>query len=140
MFTSFSTSHKAILGAAPAAITSTTNGTGKDASRLQALSVLIVLGAVSGTSPTYDAKLQESDTVGGTYTDIAGAVIPQKTTGDANTVLPILTVKPGKRFVRLVETLGGTTPSFTRSVVFIGPADKTPANSGAIFAESSAVS
>ena len=61
------------LEAAPAASRSgaQTIHTGVDTQRLGGRAKLVVSGSnVSGTTPTYDAKIQEGDTLGGAYTDL----------------------------------------------------------------------
>lgn len=103
-----------------AARTASANGTGVDTMGYNEVVALLDVGAVSGTSPTLDVKLQESDTSGGTYTDISGAAFAQVT--DANHSLTI-GVKVGdgvrKRFIRAVATIGGTTPSFTCAIALL---------------------
>lgn len=75
---------------------------------------LLNLGAVAGTAPTLDVKFQESDTSGGTFTDIPGAVFPQQ---NAQNKTLAVNFNRTKRFVRAVATIGGSTPSFTFAVV-----------------------
>lgn len=70
---------------------------------------------------SYVFKLQESDTSGGTYTDIAGATVSWlATAGDVQNTVKIVTTKlRSKRWVRAVVTISGTTPSaFTSAYVF----------------------
>lgn len=69
----------------------------------------IQVGTVSGTSPTLDVKVQESDTSGGTYADIAGATFTQVTASNKSQVINF---KRSKRFCKLIGTIAGTTPSF----------------------------
>ena len=80
--------------------------------------VLIDVGAVTGTSPTCDLKLTESDTSGGTYTDISGATAAQITA----TALKEINFDVGasKRFIKVAGTIAGTTPSFTIAELFCG--------------------
>lgn len=63
---------------------------------------------VSGTTPTCDVKVQESDD-DATYTDITGATFTQVTTTAATEVIFFQT---NKRYVRFVVTLGGTSPVY----------------------------
>ncbi len=101
---------------APAAVTASANTTGLDCSGYEEVVYLLAVGAVTGTSPTLDAKVQESATQGGTYTDIAGAAFAQIT--NANHALHLnARVTPAKPFQRVVLTLGGTTPSFTMAMM-----------------------
>lgn len=100
----------------PATRTASANGTGVD---LQASDgpcfALVQAGTVSGTSPTLDAKVQESDD-NSTFTDITGATFTQITASNKS---QIITFKRAKRYCRLVFTIAGTSPSFA-SAGFIG--------------------
>lgn len=111
---------KAIDGlAAGAAITVTTNGSGVDLStygnpgRRDIMAVLSA-GAVVATG-TYNVKVQESsDNV--TFTDITGAAFAQFTGNIGATTLFFNTMK---RYVRIVATLGGTSPSAVVEVALL---------------------
>lgn len=65
-------------------------------------------GEASGTTPTLDVKLQESDD-NATFSDIDGAAFSQLT-GPGSEEIHFRT---NKRYVRAVATIGGGTPSFT---------------------------
>jgi hypothetical protein len=98
----------------------TTNGTGQDVSNLEGHAIAILdVTAESGTSPTLDVKLQESDTVGGTYTDIVGAAFTQVTTVSGLQKLA-LEIQMTKKFVRAVGTAGGTSPVYGWGVQLLG--------------------
>lgn len=75
-------------------------------------SIATIGGPVTGTSPTLDMKYQESDTLGGSYTDIPGGAHAQKTAAD--TGLPgRITFRTTKDYIRAVKTIGGSaTPTF----------------------------
>ena len=77
--------------------------------------VLQVRGTVSGTSPTLDVSVQESDTEGGTYTAIPGASFVQKTAVGEERIA----FRTTKAWVCTVITAGGTTPSFGDTEAFI---------------------
>lgn len=77
----------------------------------------LLVGAVSGTSPALDVKVQESATSGGTYTDIAGATFAQVT---ASSKTAFINFKRSLRFARAVATIAGTTPSFACAVAILG--------------------
>lgn len=95
------------------------NGTGIDVSAYEGSAIAVVEFAnVSGTNPTIDVKLQESDTSGGTYTDISGASITQGTTVATITKIPF-EIQAAKKFVRAVVTLGGTSPVYTCAVYLV---------------------
>tara|TARA_B100000927_G_C16353315_1_gene424231 strand:- start:474 stop:857 length:384 start_codon:yes stop_codon:yes gene_type:complete len=83
--------------------------------------VLLILDSAAGTgsSPTLDVKLTECDTTGGTYTDLSGATFTQVTDSASMQTLVILK-DSAKRFVKIVQTIGGSTPSFTFSINLIG--------------------
>jgi len=73
---------------------------------------VLSIGAVSGTSPTLDAKLQSNTTSsGGTWTDITGAAFAQKTTSNQQETINFA-LPAGQKYVRMTGTTGGTSPSF----------------------------
>lgn len=80
------------------------------------------IGAVTGTTPTLDIKVQDCDTIGGAYTDVSPATaFPQKVAASANTVDAIgVDTRAVRRFVKLYATAGGTTPNFTLGIAMIG--------------------
>lgn len=97
----------------PAARTATANGTGVDLQGYinpggRQMKAYLNVGTVSGTSPTLDVKMQESDD-NSVFTDIAGATFAQKTAQGAEEIH----FKTNKRYVRAAATIAGTTPSFT---------------------------
>jgi len=97
-----------------------TNGTGTDVSGFTSpVTVVANVGALAGTTPTLDIKVQESaDNV--TFTDVAGATFAQMTAAGIYSLLVITHVK---RYVRTVSTIGGTaTPTALTSQLFIGQA------------------
>lgn len=103
----------------PQARTATTNGTGIDLLTSDGgASARVSSGAVSGTAPTLDVQLQESDdnvtfvnivAGGGVFATITAAPASQR-----------INFRRSKRYVRAVATIGGTTPSFTFGVVISG--------------------
>jgi hypothetical protein len=112
---------------ASSAITTTTLGATQVNYNAVGLFVGVNISAVTGTTPTYDFKLQMQDSTSTNWIDIPGASLTQKTT----TGQFYLVIYPGlvavanqsinfilPRNIRIVETIGGTTPSFTRSVNF----------------------
>lgn len=106
------------LGITPQAATATVTGTGIDCSGFEEAVYGLMVGAVSGTTPTLDVKIQESATVGGTYTDITGAAFAQVTTATHQLHLGTR-VNTAKPFQRVLATIAGTTPSFTMSVLML---------------------
>lgn len=106
---------------APKRATATANGTGIDMQDYVGdVVVTLSSSAGGGTSPTLDVKLQECDTSGGTYTDITGATFTQVTGAADSTESIVLNADSAKRYVRAVETIGGTTPTFDRALVAHG--------------------
>lgn len=65
-------------------------------------------GAVSGTTPTQDVKIQESAD-DSTFTDVSGATFAQQTTTGSEAIH----FRTNKRYVRAVTAITGGTPSFT---------------------------
>lgn len=113
-----------VLELLPMAVrTSTATGTGKDVSEYSGFCHVILQSsaATAGTNPTLNVKLQDCDTVGGSYTDITGAVFAELTA--AADVTSMITIKPDelKKFVRAVGTIAGTsTPTFGFGVSLVG--------------------
>ena len=114
----------------PVAVTSTANGSGVDFGACDQSGLLVIhVGAVTGISPTLALKLQESkndntlDASGAAeaYADITGATA-SLTDADASSIITVRVNNRSRKYVRLVKTAGGTSPSFTVGVTFI--ADK----------------
>lgn len=100
-----------VTDVASAAITATSNGAPFTPASGTEYEVNIPVTAVSGTSPTMDVVVQESDDTATNWFDVYH--FPRITaTGIYRS--PKLTLK-GNR-VRYVHTIGGTTPSFTRAI------------------------
>ena len=90
---------------------SVTNATGVDfdGRDTQPLTYLLIVTAASGTSPTLDVKIQESDD-NSTWRDFA-AFKQMTTTGQE----PV-TGKSDARYRRYYATIAGTNPSFTMQI------------------------
>ena len=83
--------------------------------------VLLVLNCAAGTgsSPTLDIKVQDSDETGGTYGDLSGAAFTQVT--DAASLQTLEVNKDEcKRFIKLVQTVGGSSPVFVYGISLVG--------------------
>lgn len=78
----------------------------------------ITCGAVSGTSPTLDVKIQESADGSTGWTDVTSGAFTQLTAAGNE----MIRCKPTKRYIRESATLAGTSPDFTFAVV--GVAEK----------------
>ena len=83
--------------------------------------ILLVLDSAAGTgsSPTLDIKLTNSDASSGTYTDLSGATFTQ-VTGSASMQTLVINKDSSERYIKIVQTIGGSTPSFTFSINLIG--------------------
>ena len=97
---------------ASAAITTTTTSSNVTPNNGNYYSTFISVTAVSGTNPTLDVQIQESDDTGTNW--VAVYDFPRITATGVYRSAPTLLV--GNR-IRYVQTVGGTTPSFTRSLV-----------------------
>jgi hypothetical protein len=111
-------SQSEVLAISPvAAISADGNSTGVDITKYEGLMAIVLDSAAgSGTAPTLDVKLQHSDAIGGTYTDVAGAAFAQ-VSGTASRQKIVVNSQDLLPFIRVARDVGGTTPSFTMSVV-----------------------
>lgn len=99
---------------AEAARTATFNGAAVEIPVGRELIATLDVTAASGTTPTLDVKLQHSPD-GAIWSDL-GTAFAQKTA--IGTEVKVFTGIHG--FVRVISTIGGTTPSFTYSVYATG--------------------
>ena len=83
--------------------------------------VILVLNCAAGTgsSPTLDIKVQDSDETGGTYGDLSGAAFTQVTTSASLQTLEV-NKDECKRFIKIVQTVGGSSPVFVYGISLIG--------------------
>jgi len=95
---------------ASAAITTTTTSAAKTITNGASVSFSVNATVVSGTTPTYDFKVQESSD-GTIWTDIWAA---PRLTAVSSFTTPAIRIR-GSQY-RYVETISGTTPSFTRTI------------------------
>ena len=68
------------------------------------------MGAVSGTTPTLDGKIQDSAD-GATFADVTGLTYTEVTVSTNAQAIQVDT-RAVRRYVRYVGTIAGTTPSF----------------------------
>lgn len=127
-------------GIVPAARTAgSTNGTGFDRRGFNSCVLITQTGAETGgpSARTYDAKLQHSDTLGGTYTDYTPSIPQPGATGAAPQIAAANTtkkrsidLKSAKAFIRVADTValtGGSSPTLAvGAVVVLGGADVLP--------------
>jgi len=108
---------------APAASrTSTLTGTGIDVLEYEGVALVLLNASVgTGTSPTLDVKLQHSDD-DSTYEDVTSGTFSQVTDAAETAGVKVmkLNVSDLKRYLRIVGTIAGTTPSFDFGVEFVG--------------------
>ncbi len=100
--------HMQVLNLVPAAnITATANATGVDLADYEGPMALVLDFSAGGVGASIDAKLQHADTLGGSYTDVAGAVFTQ--VGNTASVQKLVVNSDElKQFVRIAYTVGGT--------------------------------
>jgi hypothetical protein len=98
-------------------VTATGLGSAVDLEDYEGEMAVVLDAEAGGASITYAVKLQESDTSGGSYTDVTGGAF---TTTDANTALVekiSVNTNDMKRFVKLSITVAGGTGAGAVSVV-----------------------
>lgn len=106
---------------APEALTTTKTGSAIDVSGFHGLCDIILNSTAMGGSSTPKSvvKLTHCDTSGGTYADVAGAVFADVTdTAGCQTI--VFNADSLKKYVKVVSTLSGTSPTCTQSVVLSG--------------------
>jgi hypothetical protein len=102
--------------------TATLTGTGIDILDYEGVALVVLnTSAGSGTSPTLDVKLQHSDD-NTAFLDVNAGTFSQITSQAETAGLKVMKVNAPdlKRYLRVVGTLAGTSPSFDYSVEFIG--------------------
>lgn len=109
---------RSVTLAGSATVTGSANGAAVEVGDATTLRLNLIVTAHAGTTPTLDVKVQTCPTSGGTWveTTVLGATtgaFPQVTTVNGTTRVVVTGLD---RFVRIVSTLGGTTPSYTYSV------------------------
>lgn len=103
----------------PAARTASANGTGVDLQQYQGrVKVTQEIGTVSGTSPTCATKIQDSAD-NSSFADVTGLTFTGVTASDQSESIAVDT-RLVRRYIRAVQTIGGTSPSFIGTVVVIG--------------------
>ena len=109
-----------VAGKATGAVTSTATSSAIDLLEYDG-DVLLVLdcAAGTGTSPTLDVKITNSDASSGTYTDLSGATFTQVVDAASMQTL-VINKDSAERFIKIVQTITGSSPSFTFSVNLIG--------------------
>lgn len=103
--------------AAPATVTANGNGAAVDVSKYESLVLLTAIGAV--TAGDNAIKLQHSDDGSTGWSDVANTTFAKL---DATTKQATILFNSDrfKKFVRVVDTVSGTTPSGVRTVTLVG--------------------
>jgi len=110
----------AALGVA-AAMTATTNGPAVDVSRFTGLAkVSLNSSAMGAAGTTSNTKLQHSADGSTNWVDVPSGAFAQVTNAGSSAQDIMLNTDSLRKFVRVVDTLAGTTPTVTRSVTLIG--------------------
>ena len=109
-----------VAGKATGAVTSTATSSAIDLLEYDG-DVLLVLdcAAGTGTSPTLDVKITNSYASSGTYTDLSGATFTQVTDSASMQTL-VINKDSAERYIKIVQTITGSSPSFTFSINLIG--------------------
>lgn len=102
--------------AAPATVTANGNVTGVDVSKFE--SIALISAIAEPTAGTLSIKLQDSDD-NTNFTDVPGMVFQTLNTTTKTSTLKVNSDR-FKKYVRVVDTVGGTTPSATRTVIMVG--------------------
>jgi len=108
--------------AAAAQRTTTLTGTGIDVLDYEGVALIVLnASAGTGTNPTLDVKLQHSDD-DSTYADVTGGAFTQVTDAAGTAGVQVLKVNVSdlKQYLRVIGTVGGTSPSFNYGVEFVG--------------------
>ena len=109
-----------VAGKATGAVTSTATSSAIDLLEYDG-DVLLVLdcAAGTGTSPTLDVKITNSDASSGTYTDLSDATFT-RVTDSASMQTLVINKDSAERYIKIVQTITGSSPSFTFSINLIG--------------------
>jgi hypothetical protein len=106
----------------PAARTATANGSSVDVKDyVGGGKVVLHSAAGGGTSPTMDVKLQDSAD-DSTFADVSGKVFTQ-VVGAASLQSMEVDLDSLRRYIRLVVTIGGTSPTFTCDAALLAKKD-----------------
>ncbi len=109
-----------VLNDASVAITTTATSADIQVGTYKELALDVNISAVSGTSPTYLLTINRKGADGVYYSIYTGT--PVSASGKISLSLGV-GAEINKSFgniIQIVETIGGTTPSFTRSLSLIG--------------------
>jgi hypothetical protein len=106
----------------PQTITADAEGVAVDTQGYGEAVVILEVGAVSGSAPTLDVKIQESADGSTGWADVSGKTFTQVTAANNSQKLKLdLKAKVGarERYMRAYADLGGSSPSFAVSAVIL---------------------
>ena len=107
--------------AAAVALTASANAQAVDISKFGGLAAITLnSSATGGAGQTYNAKLQHSEDGVSGWTDITGGAFDQVTNAGPSFQRLLLNLDQLKKFVRVVDTLAGTSPTVVRAVGLTG--------------------
>lgn len=113
-----------IVLAAPEAVTATGTEAGLSMKDFSGEARLILSSGAGGSGTTMNAKIEHSDD-GTTWSD-SGFAFAQVGNAASHQVIGV-NVDRFKKFIRVAQTVAGTTPSFSRSVFILAKSDRVPA-------------
>lgn len=115
-------SDKAYLLADNVTIGSSADGTGVYVGKgpIGGMKMYLHVDSETGTTPTLDVKIQESDTLGSGYTDVPGGAFAQLTTFTTAQYAEIH-IHWTKKYLRYSATTSGTSPSYVGVVIGLTP-------------------
>lgn len=107
--------------APPASRTATLNGTALDVEKYEGVgkAVLHSAAASAGTTPTLNAKLQDSADGSTGWADIPGATFAQVTDAAAALEGIHVDLSAAKKYIRVVGTIAGASAAFTYGVTLL---------------------
>lgn len=109
---------KALFSIRPGRYTTSQNGSAVDTFGYNSAMLALEVGTVSGTTPTLDVKVQDSADGSIGWADVSGLTLTQVTASNNSQALAIEGLNSSangvarKRYLRVVGTIAGTTPSF----------------------------
>lgn len=121
---------KVLASLVPATRTASANGTGVDTLGYQSAQAVILAGDIDTASgdETYSFKVQESSD-NSSFSDVSGATTTVTADNDVKVIRIDGLGTSRLRYLRIVATLAGTTPSWPGTAVFnLGRAFQNPVN------------
>lgn len=122
---------KVLASLVPATRTASANGTGVDTLGYNEGVAVILAGDIdlANADETYAFKVQESDD-NSSFSDVSGATTTVTADNDVKLIRLTNLNTSKKRYLRVVATLGGTTPSWPGSAsILLGSPVSAPVNS-----------